>query len=156
VPEEFKPEQQDQPWAIHFAGGVPITFEFLDNEFRITVRGRRFIRGDNTYPAMDVTVLYKIVQEGGTIKCVRQGALQIFPPDFSKGDRLSGRQLVIRDLLARRFGKVFKEELVGKGIELQGNWKKAGRLMPVAMTSKAGWMTIAWKLVPQPTKTAQR
>jgi len=157
VPDEFKPDQREQPWAIHFAAGVPITFEFLnDNQFRITVRGRRFIRGENTYPAMDTTVLYKIVQAGGTIKCVRQGALQVFPPDFSKGDRLSGRQLVIRDLVARRFGKVFKEELVGKGIELKGKLEKGGRLMPVAMTSQAGWMTIAWNLVPQPAKTAQR
>jgi len=161
VPEEFKPDQQDQPWAINFAPDVPITCDFLDNQFRISVRGRRYVRGDNAYPAMNVTVVYNIVRAGDTIKAVRQGGLQIFPPDFvpGKGERLSGRQLVIRDLLARRFGKVFKEELVGKGIELPGNWKKAGRLMPVAMTAKDGWLTVSWNRVPQspaPTKTAKR
>lgn len=152
VPEEFKPDQQDQPWAIQFAADVPITVDFLDNQFRIVVRGRRYVRGDSSYPAMDVTVLYNIVQNGKTVKAVRQGGLQIFPPDFApgKGDRLSGRQLVIRDLIARRFGKVFKEELVGEGIELPGNWKSAGRLMPVSMTSKNGWLTIGYNRAPNP------
>jgi hypothetical protein len=160
VPEEFKPDENDQPWAITFAADVPITFDFLDNQFRITVRGRRFIRGENSYPAMDVTVVYKIVHEGGVFKAVRQGNLEIFPPDFvpGKGARLSGRQLVIRDLIARRFGKVFKEELVGKGIDLPGNWKKGGRLMPSSMTCRDGWMSIGWVQVaaPAPAKTAQR
>ncbi len=158
VPEEFKPDQNEQPWAITFAADVPITFDFLDNQFRITVRGRRFIRGENSYPAMDVTVVYKIVHEGGVFKAVRQGNLEIFPPDFAPGKRLSGRQLVIRDLIARRFGKVFREELVGKGIDLPGNWKKGGRLMPSSMVCRDGWMSIGWVQVaaPAPTKTAQR
>jgi hypothetical protein len=159
VPEEFKPDENEQPWAINFAADVPITFEFLDNQFRITVRGRRFIRGDNSYPAMDATAVYKIVHEGTTFKAVRQGALEIFPPDFAPGKRLSGRQLMIRDLIARRFGKVFKEELVGNGIELPGNWKQGGRLMPTSMTCRNGWMSIGWVRVaqaPTPTKTAQR
>jgi hypothetical protein len=164
VPEQFKPDQQDQPWAINFAADLPITFDFLDNQIRIVVRGRRYVRGDSSYPAMDVSVLYNLVKVGNTVKAVRQGGLQIFPPDFvpGKGDRLSGRQLVIRDLIARRFGKVFKEELVGTGMELPGNWKKAGRLMPVAMTSKNGWVSIGWNRAPNapakqaPAKTAQR
>lgn len=160
VPEQFKPDEQDQSWAIAFAPEVPITFDFLDNQFRITVRGRRFIRVSEEHPAMDVTALYNIVRQGHSIKAVRQGGLEIFPPGFDRAKgRFSTKQLAIRKLLERRFGKVLQPELGGKGIELPGNWKKAGRLMPVAMTSAGGWMTIGWKRPPQapaPTKTAQR
>jgi len=160
VPEQFKPDEQDQPWAIAFAPEVPITVDFLDNQFRITVRGRRFIKGGEEHPAMDVSALYNIVRQGDTIKAVRQGGLEIFPPGFDRAKgRFSTRQLAIRKLLERRFGKVLQPELVGKGIELPGNWKKAGRLMPVAMSSAGGWITIGWKRPPQqpaPTKTAQR
>ena len=156
VPEQFKPDQQEQPWAIAFAPDVPITFEFLDNQLRITVRGRRYIRGGEEFPAMDVTALYNIVGQGPSIKAVRQGGLEIFPPGFDRAKgRFSTRQLAIRKMLERRFGKVLQPELGGKGLELPGNWKKAGRLMPVALASSGGWITVGWKR-PGPVKTAQR
>jgi hypothetical protein len=106
---------------------------------------------------MNVTARYQLVGTGQQVKAVRQGGLEIFPPDFvpGSGQRLSGRQVAIRKLLQRRFGKIFPEEMVPQGFVPKGNLAKAGKLTPVEIASRDGWLLVALKAVASPPAVTQ-
>jgi len=148
VPDELKPDAEDMPWSVTFAEQEPITVSFGDNQVQITVRGRKFGRGDRPHPGMNVSATYQIVRSGDTVKGVRQGSLVILPPDFKAGRTLSGREIIIRDLLDRRFSKIFKPEIVAEGMKLPGNWEKAGTFWANHAASGGGWLVIAWNRGP--------
>lgn len=150
LPERMKAEEDQEPWAIDFARRQPISVKFADGKLTVTVRGRGYYKGKDRHPGMNVTAVYKILKTEQGFKGVRQGELQIFPPGFvpGSGKTLSTRQIVIRKLLETRFGQIFKEEMVGEGLELPGKWGKLGKMKPGQLVCKDGWLTVTWKRVP--------
>lgn len=152
LPERLKPDPQSLPWTITFARRLPISLQCGDGEFTVTVRGRSFARGDERYPGMNVTAVYRVESGPEGVKAVRQGDLAIFPPGFQRGagKRLSVRQQILRDLLERRFSKIFDREIVPEDIELRGGEGQTdrGKLTPVRWEVTPGWMTLSWKHVP--------
>ncbi len=64
------------------------------------------------------------------------------------------RKTIIRRLLRNRFEKTFEPEILAKGMELSGRWKAVGKLVPVEMTARDGWLTIVWNRQPAPTVAA--
>ena len=95
---------------------------------------------------MNVTAVYKLVKADGVFKAVRQGELQIFPPNFVPGrSQLGMREETIHTLLQRRLGKVLEPELVAKGFTPKGKWATVGKLQPVEMEAQAGWLVIGWR-----------
>ncbi len=151
LPEELKETEDQAPWAITFAARQPVSVAFADGGFTVTIRGRRYYRGDESYPGMNVTAVYKFSEADGGFKAIRQGELQIFPPGFvpGGGKRLSAREVTIRTLLKRRFGKIFDEEFLIEQIELPERWSKVGKLRPVQLVGQHAWLTIAWRRVAQ-------
>jgi hypothetical protein len=157
LPEQLKADEDRQPWAVSFSPIYPITqyrppisVAFGQNGFRVTVRGRRFYKGEESYPGMDVSADYKIERTQQGFAAIRQGDLQILPPDFASGRtrKLSPREVVIRTLLHRRFEKIFKQEMLGEGFVLPGKWQKMGKMRPVQLACQDGWLTVAWKRAP--------
>ncbi len=151
LPKELKETEDQTPWAITFAARQPVTVAFADGGFTVTVRGRRYYRGDESYPGMNVTAVYKFAEADGGFKAIRQGELQIFPPGFvpGSGKKLSAREVTIRTLLKRRFGKIFDEEFLIEQIELPERWSKVGKLQPVQLVGQHAWLTVAWRRVAQ-------
>jgi len=149
VPEQLQDDEDQQPWAITFADEEPITLAFAGNKGVLTIRGRKYRRGDESYPGMNVTVVYQFTKTGRQFKAVRQGKLQINPPGFisGKGEKLSSRQVVIRKLLDRRFGRIFKPEILIEDLELPDRWSKVGKLRPVELVAKDAWLAISWQRV---------
>jgi hypothetical protein len=156
LPEKMKGDDDGRPWAISFNRRDSISVSFADGGFKIVIHGDRFYKGKEGYPKMNISVVYKIVQSPAGFKAVRQGEIEVFPPDFvpGSGQRIDARQTVIRNLLKRRLEKVFEPEMLGKGIELSGKWKAAGKLMPIEVVARDGWLVIAWKLTPPEPKAA--
>lgn len=76
------------------------------------------------------------------IKLVRQGDLEIVPPGEPR--RLSGREITLRTLLQKRFGKLFEPEIVYEGLVLPGRWRAAGILDTKQLTVGSGWMVLAF------------
>jgi len=152
TPTWFEPDEEAQPWTIVFAERQPVSIAFADGGFVVTLRGSKYIRGDSSYPGMDVTAEYKIDRTGEGIKAVRQGELRIFPPGFTPGGgkRLSSRQQVLRTLLEKRFGTMFTEEIVPEPIGLGGNWENAGELTLSRWEASEGWSVLCWQLTPKP------
>jgi hypothetical protein len=148
IPEELK-DEEERDWSITFAPERPIELEVDGGGFVITLRGDEYTSGENTYPAMNVTARYKLERnDRGGLRAIRQGELEIFPPDFRPDvDQLSSSQQSLKTILERRFGKLFKPELPDKpaeGLELAGRWKRLGRLPLVVLNANGGWLTLGW------------
>jgi len=41
--------------------------------------------------------------------------------------------------------KVFEEKLEGDGFEMPGKWKKLGKMIPMQLVARDGWLTAAWQ-----------
>ncbi len=145
LPEKMKGDEDGKPWAITFAPRQPISVSFDDDTIKVTLRGVRYIKGSEVYPAMNVSAEYKIEHSAQGFKATRQGDIQVFPPDFVPGTQIDARRQTIRTLLAKRFGKVFEQEFLGKGIELPKTWKNPGKLVPIQLAAHDGWLVVAWK-----------
>ncbi len=131
LPDSLKSDEDRDPWSITFARSRPVTVKFGDGgALEITIRGQRYTSGDQDFRAMNVTADYKIAiadpDEQGIhgIKLTRQGDLKIVPPGEPR--RLSGREITLRTLLEKRFGKLFEPEVTYDGLILPGR-SRAGR-----------------------------
>jgi len=138
-----KPE--GEPWALYFAHEEPLRVVFRDGRFTITLRGRAFRRGQTKYPGMDITAAYRIESTPTGYRAVRVGELKIFPPDFEPGQQLSVQQQVLKDLLQRRFEKIFPPEMTPQPLALPETWPSRGQLELVYWESRDGWLTMAWR-----------
>lgn len=147
LPEPLQADEDQEGWGIAFSSNrQPISVAFAENGFRVTVRGRTFYKGEESYPGMDVTADYKIFKTEQGFKAVRDEDLRILPPGVVSGGRkLSPREVVIRTLLQRRFGKIFRKEMRGEGFVLPGKWSGAGKMNPVLLACENGWLTVAWR-----------
>ncbi len=145
LPDKLKSDENQDPWSITFAASRPVTIRFADDGFKVTIRGQRYTSGDRNFRAMNVTATYKADIDGNGAKLVRQGDLEILPPNFVPGrSRLSTQQVSLKTLLEKRFGKLFEPEMKSDGLELPGNWKNAGRLDLKFLQSSGGWLAAAW------------
>jgi len=146
-PPQEPPEEKNKKWAVSFPELRPVSVEFAEGQVSVTIRGRRYIEDEDSYPGMDVSVRYAIETSPQGITLVRQGELSIFPPGFKPGGtaRLTPRQIIIRKLLQKRYERIFKPALLGEGIELRGPWSKLGRLKPVSVVAQDGWFVTAWQ-----------
>ncbi len=157
LPERMQTPEDEPPWAITFARRLPVSVRFADDAFTVMIRGRRFYKGEDRHPGMNITVTYKIVEAEQGFKAVRQGGVEVLPPGFDPdGDKqLSTSQVIIRKLLQRRFEDLFQEELIGQGLELPGKLAQAGKMMPVTLVCRDGWLSVAWKSTPNQSDTAK-
>ncbi len=147
MPERLRDDDPGEPWAVGFAAALPISVDFADQQIRITIRGRRFIKAGEAYPGMDVTAMYKLVHDADGFRAVRQGPLLIVPPGTNPDEpvKLTSRQVVIKTLLEKRFGHIFEEEVRLEGFRLPGRWAKLGRLDVIHAEVRDGWLTIGWR-----------
>jgi hypothetical protein len=156
LPERMKGDEDGVPWGITFANKQPISVSFADDAFTITLRGAKYYKGAEGHPGMNVSATYKIAKTEQGFKAVRQGDLEVLPPDFvpGSGAKVDARRQIIRTLLMKRFTKVFESELIGEGLILPGKWEAAGKLVPVQLVCQKGWLVIAWKRSPAESKPA--
>ncbi|HUY32020.1 MAG TPA: hypothetical protein VMV69_04505 [Pirellulales bacterium] len=148
LPPQLQDDAGREPWAIEFAGPQPISLRIEKDRVTLTIRGRRF-KSDRRvfdYP-MNSTVGYRLENAGGAVKAVREGEVEVFPPDFvpGQGGQLSLRQSTLRNLLKRRFDKIFTPEIVSQGLVFPGRMRRAGKLDLTQLQADRGWLTLAWR-----------
>ncbi len=90
---------------------------------------------------MIISAAYKIEKTAQGFKAVRQGKIKVGVP----GGKMGGQQVAVAVLLGKRFEKIFEPEILGQGLELPGKWKAAGKLLPIQVVCREGWLVIAWK-----------
>ena len=143
LPEKLKGDEDGKPWAITFATRQPVSVTFADDGFTVTVRGVKYYKGDDYCSDTNVSAVYKIEKSAKGFKAVRQGSVAVIQSD--KVPDTGGKQATARALLKRRFEKIFEPEFLGEGLELSGKWKAVGKLLPIQVECRDGWLVIAWK-----------
>jgi hypothetical protein len=153
MPESLESEADQPPWSITFAKRKPVELVVNDGSVKLTVRGSRYSSGDREFDAMDVWATYKVESDAGKFRLVRDGDVQIYPPDFvpGGGKKLSVQQTSLRGILQKRFNKVFDEVIDIKPLELPGELKSAGPLpMEQLVARKDGWIVAGWRQADAP------
>lgn len=148
LPESLTNDPDQPPWSITFAKRLPVQLDADDDRVKVTVRGSRFTSGDREFPAMDIWAAYRIEPAAGTIRLVRDGDVQIYPPGFvpGGGEKLSVSETSLRRILQKRFNKVFKEVVDVEPLELPGELAQAGPLpMEQLVARKDGWVAAGWR-----------
>jgi hypothetical protein len=148
LPESLTSDPDQPPWSITFAKRKPVEINASNGRIKLTVRGSRYTSGDREFPAMDISVAYRIETNANTIRLVRDGEVQIYPPGFIPGGekKLSVSETSLRRILQKRFGKVFKENVTVDPLELPDQLAAAGPLpMEQFEARKDGWMAIGWR-----------
>jgi len=147
VPRPLESHKDQPAWALTFAQARPIVVSFHEDKFRVTLRGQRFFRGEETHPGMNVSAAYRLEIRDDCLVATRQGDLEILPPDIMPGQerKLSVREKVLCDMLDIRFDRVLPETLEGRGFTPRGRLRKIGKLVPFRVESQNGWLSIAWK-----------
>ena len=147
LPEKMKGDEDGKPWAITLDPRRPISVSFADGRMSITIRGVRYYKGADAHPAMNVSAVYGIEPSPRGFKLVRQGDIEVFPPDFvpGSGQKIDARRSVIRKLLEKRFENVFEAEFAAEGFEMPGKWKSVGWMRPIQLVAENGWLVISWQ-----------
>src|SRR5205085_2012294 len=102
MPRTTPKQADDQEYTITFINTKPVRVTFADKGFQALLHLAEFTSGDNEYSGMDMTVKYKFSPAGDTVKAVREGPIEAFPPGFKKGQKLSARQQAMRSVLQKR------------------------------------------------------
>ncbi|RCS46090.1 hypothetical protein DTL42_16520 [Bremerella cremea] len=144
IPEELKITPDSDPWSITFDYKSPIQVIFDNDTVKIGVRGRQFTRGNTEVNrTISISADYKIEKgEAGTL-LTRTGEVIV---DFPTQERLGPLDLTAKTFLRKKFEAVFKQEIVGEGIKLEGQWEKAGTLRISSLSVTPGWFVASWKL----------
>ncbi|MCR4414669.1 MAG: hypothetical protein NUV77_19805, partial [Thermoguttaceae bacterium] len=77
--------KDEENWSITFAPRQPVTVQFADGGFSVTIRGARYMNQGRDYPAMNVAARYRIEKTPQGFRAVRQGALEVYPPRAAPG-----------------------------------------------------------------------
>ncbi|MEQ8787058.1 MAG: hypothetical protein RIC55_12190 [Pirellulaceae bacterium] len=153
VPEQLQLNAENEPWSITFAGTQPIRVRFDDSEARIAVVGSQFTRGAQEIDEpIEIAAVYRIEKTPQGAKFTRQGDVEI---NFLALESLSVGQVAFKKFMQTRFDAIFKEEVVGKGIELEGRFKKIGRLHLQQIACDGGWAVFGWQAPPADARVAE-
>ncbi|MBA2117547.1 hypothetical protein [Bremerella alba] len=144
IPEELQITPDTDPWSITFDYQSPIQVVFDNDTLKIGIRGRQFTRGDNEVNrTIAISADYKIEKgENGTL-LTRTGPVVV---DFPTQERLGPLDLTAKTFLRKKFEAVFKQEIVGEGIKLEGQLEKAGTLRISSLSVTPGWFVGSWRL----------
>jgi hypothetical protein len=145
IPENLVRKEDEPAWSMTFARVDPVTVSFDDDRVGITLRGQRYTSGERTFAAMNVSAQYKIEETENGVRLVRDGELNISPPNHRPGQPLNAGQIALRRLLTRRFGGLFREEVETEGLVLPGRLETLGKLSLVQISVDKGWATLGWK-----------
>ena len=154
VPEEMVITEDTDPWSITFDSERPIDTRFDDQNVTISIRGKKFTRGATELRnRLKISATYKLERIGQGIKLTRQGEVQI---DFPGSKRLSASQVAMKTFMKKRFEDMFKTEIASEGIELPGQFKKAGKLSLQQLYCDDGWLALGWHHPPLDARTAKK
>ncbi len=144
IPEELQITPDKDPWSITFDYQRPIEVNFNPDSVTIGIRGRQFTRGDSVVNrTIQISANYQIEQGEAGARLIRQGEVEV---DFPTQQRLGALDLTAKTFLRRKFEAVFQEEIIGEGIELEGEWRKAGTLRLSSLQVSPGWFVGSWRL----------
>ncbi|MDR2755125.1 MAG: hypothetical protein LBC20_05410 [Planctomycetaceae bacterium] len=158
LPKFLERKQEESPAQVSFVAKAPIDVLFVDNKIKVVIRLDDIKVLNNSDKSYTITILYDVrVEKKKDQNGVEQEivvleqaeAPQAFPSNYQpqSGTRLSAIQTMIRSYLIRRLESLPKR-IETKPLELEGEWKGKGVLVPVFASSNNGWLTFACDWIP--------
>ena len=143
TPEFLQRRADETPATVSFDGRIPVDVLFVDNRIRVVVRLNDIQVMDNAGRSFTITVEYQIKMEDGVV-VLEQTEAEAFPAGFRPGvDTLSATQTIIRSYLMRRL-EALPQRQEAEALELGGQWKGKGQLIPQFASTEQGWLTLVW------------
>jgi hypothetical protein len=150
-----KLDPEKEPWSIIFAKELPVRAKFSGGKVWMAIRADGFTRGEGDQPGkykpaitelLEISAEYTIEKtaKGATLR--RQGEVRVRFPNRTNPEQITLRDSPIVTFIRRKFSSLFKEEFVGEGLVLKGEWEKAGRLSLDQIASEGAWLQLGWKM----------
>ncbi len=146
------PPADSEPVAVAFpAAMAPVAVEFDQDEIVIVIRGERIYKNDELISrklkSVDITARYQIRRDGGPLKLVRQGEVQVLPTGYKpeEGKPLSAEVVLVRNALKAHLERAFKAERP-LDFDLETEGRVVGRLNAVEARATGGWLVLSWRL----------
>ena len=153
LPDKLKGDEDGKPWAITFAARQPSRSLSPTTASRSSLTASSFTRGTTTATHHGLGGLQDREYAGGI-----QG--DSAGPGRGHSGQRGGQHRRNAGDHSRVAEEAFREDsrsrVLGKGIELSGRWKRAGKLMPIQVECRDGWLVLAWKRAPAGPKVPQR
>ena len=135
-----------EPWSITFSSNRPIRMTFQDNLASISIRGRRFTRGDTVVSnVIDITARYKLEMTPAGLQLTRHGEVEVV---YVNRKSLGVPQIAIKTMLLKKFNSLYKSNLQVQQIVLPERWQQAGNLKIKNSSAMAGWLILSWAMDP--------
>ncbi|MDR2440718.1 MAG: hypothetical protein LBE12_15255 [Planctomycetaceae bacterium] len=158
LPQFLERKQDESPAQVSFVAKAPIDVLFIDNKIKVVIRLDDIKVLNNSDKSYTITILYDVRiekkkdQNGIEREVVileQAETPQAFPSNYQpqSGTKLSAIQTMIRSYLLRRLESLPKR-VETEPLELEGEWKGTGVLVPVFALSNDGWLTFACDWIP--------
>lgn len=158
LPKFLERKQEESPAQVSFVAKAPIDVLFVDNKIKVVIRLDDIKVLNNADKSYTMTILYHVrVEKKKDQNGVERDVVileqaetpQAFPSNYQpeSGTKLSAIQTIIRSYLIRRL-EALPKRIETEPLELGGEWREAGVLVPVFASSNDGWLTFACDWIP--------
>lgn len=153
VPEGLAGDNEP-PWSITFSRSLPIRVTFDGQLITVSIRGRKFTRGDTVVRSeMEIGATYKVEQTDVGAKLTRQGDVTA---EYTKKGFQRPEKIAIKTVMRKKFTALLKESRTFEGLEIPGRWQKVGKLNLAQMSCDNQWLVLGWKAPKTTSKNAAK
>ncbi len=154
VEESQNEKNTPQDWTLRFPHSWPISASFEDGKITFCMHCEKMVYDGKEYPALNIIVVYAIETCDQRITLVRQGNVEIFPPDFNPAEkkRLPSSMVSLRRVMSKRLQKIFMKEIVLKARPVVKDSKNSQSrfanlyIQPVVVHAENGWLQLGFNL----------
>jgi hypothetical protein len=126
-------------WQIQWASEMPLSCEFAEGEMKLELHIKTFTTADGVFPGVVVRAAYRPEAQSQGMTLVRAGALSV-SLQGREGEKLSGRQMVLRQTLRRRIERVLGPRIAIGEEELRKIVGSAIKMKIVELKCAEGWL----------------
>jgi hypothetical protein len=128
-------------WSLTFSDERPVAVRFEDDQVRLTLRLREFTSEGTNYPGMEVHLVYGVRTGDGMLHFAQSQPLRSLPLGFvsGAGNRLTGPQQVMRNVLNRRLARMAVPEYLVRTLFPEGVFT---RLTITQAEARQGWLLV--------------
>lgn len=145
--------ESEKEWAMRFVRDWPVSTSFDDGKIVFCIHCQSMEYDGKAYPALNIAISYKIEHRGTEFVLVREGNVEILPPDFNPEvkKRLPSSMVSLRRVMSKRLEKIFEPEIKIQETRLLKDVKEDSRfanmyVQPAFLQAEDGWLQVGFNL----------
>lgn len=154
-PDADMPAAPDDELEVTLDQTEPLTLRFDDSLVSLTIRGARFVANGRPYPAMNVTIRYRLEKTPSGARAVLAEEPEIIPPRLvGKKGRFSFTELAVRRILKNRLDRDLDHDMDISGVELPSDIFDLDELPVEQLAADDGWLVFSARVKPRQQQSA--